>query len=30
MRDAGGKNPLDEETGFCDKCKTYLNKQGWL
>ncbi len=29
LRDAMGGNPLNEETGFCDECKSYLNKRGW-
>ncbi|TPG35496.1 Zn-dependent protease [Flavobacterium pectinovorum] len=29
MRDAEGKNHLDEETAFCIKCKTYLIAKGW-
>lgn len=29
LRDAKGGNPLNEETGFCDECKSYLNKRGW-
>lgn len=29
MRDAEGKNPLDEETGFCPKCKKVLVDKGW-
>ncbi len=30
MRDANGGNPLDEETSFCESCKAYLIKKGWL
>lgn len=29
MRDAEGKNQFDKETGFCDRCKTYLTVKGW-
>ena len=29
MRDAEGKNPTNEETEFCPKCKNYLVKRGW-
>lgn len=29
MRDAEGSNHLDEETGFCEKCKAVLVKKGW-
>lgn len=29
MRDAEGKNHLDEETNFCLKCKNYLIGKGW-
>lgn len=29
MRDAEGKNHIDEETDFCIKCKAYLIKKGW-
>lgn len=29
MRDAEGGNPLDEETGFCKKCKAHLVSKGW-
>ncbi|WP_264532290.1 matrixin family metalloprotease [Flavobacterium sp. N502540] len=29
MRDAEGKNHLDEETDFCFKCKKYLIEKGW-
>ncbi len=29
MRDAEGKNPLDEETGFCNNCTQVLLKKGW-
>ena len=29
MRDAEGKNPTNEETGFCNKCKTVLINKNW-
>ncbi|PIF32869.1 archaemetzincin [Flavobacterium sp. 9] len=29
MRDAEGKNHLNEETDFCLKCKNFLIKKGW-
>lgn len=29
MRDAEGGNPTDEETSFCNKCRTFLIKKGW-
>jgi len=29
MRDAKGKNPLDQEKRFCSKCKAHLLKRGW-
>lgn len=29
MRDAEDKNPIDEEKGFCLKCKNYLIGKGW-
>ncbi|WP_288436277.1 Zn-dependent protease [uncultured Chryseobacterium sp.] len=29
MRDAEGKNPTNEETGFCKKCKTFLINKNW-
>ncbi len=29
MRDAKGKDYLDEETDFCSKCKTQLKEKGW-
>ena len=29
MRDAAGGNHLDEETGFCHSCATFLKKKGW-
>jgi archaemetzincin len=29
MRDAEGKNPTNEEKGFCVSCKKYLFKKGW-
>jgi archaemetzincin len=30
MRDAEGKNPLDEENGFCNSCTKKLIAAGWL
>jgi archaemetzincin len=30
MRDAKGKNPTNEETGFCDVCKPKLVEKGWI
>ncbi|HTE00041.1 MAG TPA: hypothetical protein VK668_12185 [Mucilaginibacter sp.] len=30
MRDAEGGNHLDEETGFCQSCKSFLKSKGWL
>jgi archaemetzincin len=30
MRDAEGRNTTDEETGFCNHCKAFLNKKGWI
>jgi len=30
MRDAEGGNHLDEETGFCQSCKSFLKGKGWL
>ena len=30
MRDAAGGNPLNEETGFCASCKSYLQQKGWI
>ena len=30
MRDAEGGNPLNQETGFCDKCKIFLAGRGWI
>lgn len=30
MRDAEGRNPTNEETEFCAKCKKYLEEKGWL
>lgn len=30
MRNADGGNPLDEETGFCKKCRAYLKSCGWF
>jgi archaemetzincin len=29
MRDAEGGNPIDEEKGFCEACKSYLVAKGW-
>ncbi len=29
MRDAEGKNPTDEETDFCKKCKQFLMNKNW-
>jgi len=29
MRDAEGRNPLDEEKDFCDNCKSFLKAKGW-
>ncbi|AZA85286.1 Zn-dependent protease [Chryseobacterium lactis] len=29
MRDAEGKNPTNEETDFCKKCKTFLMNKNW-
>jgi archaemetzincin len=29
MRDAKGGNPINEETGFCKKCKDHLISKGW-
>lgn len=29
MRDAAGKNPLDEETHFCPSCRLFLEEKGW-
>lgn len=29
MRDCGGKNQWDEETGFCKNCKGFLTKKAW-
>lgn len=29
MRSAEGKNPTDEETDFCPKCKTFLKNKNW-
>jgi len=29
MRDAEGGNPTDEETDFCQKCKTFLINKNW-
>jgi archaemetzincin len=30
MRDAEGKNPTNEETEFCKRCKKKLINKGWL
>jgi len=29
MRDAEGKNPTDEETDFCGKCRDFLKTKNW-
>ena len=29
MRDADGKNPTDEETDFCNKCRDFLKTKNW-
>ena len=29
MRDAEGGNHLEEETGFCETCKSFLKSKGW-
>ena len=29
MRDAEGKNPLDQEKDFCGSCKSFLKTKGW-
>jgi len=29
MRDAEGGNHFDEETGFCQSCKSFLKSKGW-
>jgi archaemetzincin len=29
MRDAEGGNPVNEETGFCQSCKSFLKNKGW-
>jgi len=29
MRDAEGGNHFDEETGFCQSCKSFLESKGW-
>jgi len=29
MRDAEGKNPTDEETGFCNSCRKHLEDENW-
>jgi archaemetzincin len=30
MRDAEGGNPTNEEKEFCTKCRSFLNRQGWI
>lgn len=30
MRDAAGRNPTDEEKGFCESCRQFLIKKGWI
>lgn len=30
MRDAEGRNPTNEETEFCPKCKKYLQDKDWV
>jgi len=30
MRNAEGGNHLDEETGFCQTCKSFLKSKGWI
>ena len=30
MRDAEGSNHFDEETSFCQSCKSFLESKGWL
>jgi archaemetzincin len=29
MRNAEGGNPTDEETGFCENCRTFLIGKNW-
>lgn len=29
MRDAEGKNPIDEENAFCNSCKSTMKRKGW-
>ena len=29
MRDAEGRNPTNEEKGFCQTCKSFLIQKGW-
>jgi archaemetzincin len=29
MRDAEGRNPLDQEKSFCRECKSFLKSKGW-
>jgi len=29
MRDAEGKNPTNEETDFCNRCKSFLKTKNW-
>jgi len=30
MRDAEAGNHFDEETDFCDSCKSFLKRKGWF
>lgn len=30
MRDAKGGNPIDEEKEFCESCRKFLIKKGWI
>lgn len=30
MRDANGKNPINEEHNFCSNCKKILQEKGWV
>lgn len=30
MRDAEGGNPVNEETGFCPSCRSFLVDKGWV
>jgi len=30
LRDAKGGDPTGEETGFCSKCKSFLQSKGWV